>query len=155
MGATLVPATFLTVDEMTKSVTAALFSSLLILFGRHYILLVNFCFVLTDYFFADVGLITLNQYILLDPLLLAFMMGSILGAVKVSSEHTPEFSKVWWFWLFFTGTMLSCCISIKFVGLFVVILVGLMTISDLWSVLGDLNRPVVSYFTYFVHFSVL
>lgn len=34
MGATLVPSTFLTVDEMTKSVTAALFSSLLVLFGK-------------------------------------------------------------------------------------------------------------------------
>lgn len=73
------------------------------------------------------------------------MMGSVLGAVKVSSSRIPEFSKTWWFWLFFTGTMLACCSSVKFVGLFVVLLVGLMTISDLWNVLGDLNRPVVSY----------
>lgn len=40
--------------------------------------------------------------------------------------------------------MLACCISVKFVGLFVVLLVGLMTISDLWEVLGDLSQPVVS-----------
>lgn len=71
-------------------------------------------------------------------------MGSVVGAVKVSSNRTPEFSKKWWFWLFFTGTMLACCMSVKFVGFFVVLLVGLMTIADLWNVLGDLNRPVVS-----------
>lgn len=71
------------------------------------------------------------------------MMGSVLGAVKVSSKRIPEFSKLWWFWLLFTGTMLACCISVKFVGLFVVLLVGLMTVSDLWEVLGDLNQPVV------------
>ncbi|XP_031339515.1 LOW QUALITY PROTEIN: protein O-mannosyl-transferase 2 [Photinus pyralis] len=122
VGATIVPMSFLIVDEMTHSVTAALFSSLLIL--------------------LDVGLITLTQYILLDPLLLCFLMGSILGAIKVSSDSTREFSFRWYSWLIFTGLMLSCCISVKFVGLFAVMLVGLITISDLWRILGDLTRPV-------------
>lgn len=72
------------------------------------------------------------------------MMGSIMGATKVSSRKTIEFSRSWWCWLAFTGLMLACCISVKFVGLFVVLLVGLMTISDLWELLGDLSRPVVS-----------
>lgn len=72
------------------------------------------------------------------------MMGSVLGAVKVSSTRIQEFSLTWWFWLIFTGTMLACTISVKFVGLFVVLLVGIMTISDLWNVLGDLSKPVVS-----------
>ncbi|CAH0550291.1 unnamed protein product [Brassicogethes aeneus] len=122
LGATLVPMAFLTVDELTKSTTSAVFSSLLILF--------------------DVGLITLTQYILLDPILLCFMMGSILGGVKVSSNRIKEFSINWWLWLAFTGTMLSCCISVKFVGLFVVLLVGFMTVADLWNILGDMARPV-------------
>uniref|UniRef100_A0A6P7H1P1 Protein O-mannosyl-transferase 2 n=1 Tax=Diabrotica virgifera virgifera TaxID=50390 RepID=A0A6P7H1P1_DIAVI len=122
LGSTIVPMAFIAVDEMTDNISAALFSSLLILF--------------------DVGLITLSQYILLDPLLLCFMMGSFMGAVKVSSQKTEEFSPKWWFWLTFTGTMLACCISVKFVGLFVVLLVGLMTISDLWRILGDMGKPV-------------
>jgi dolichyl-phosphate-mannose-protein mannosyltransferase len=71
-------------------------------------------------------------------------MGSVLGAVKVSSPRLAEFSTPWWLWLGFTGTMLACCISVKFVGLFVVLLVGLMTIADLWNILGDMSRPVVS-----------
>ncbi|XP_072388031.1 protein O-mannosyl-transferase 2 isoform X1 [Diabrotica undecimpunctata] len=122
LGSTIVPMAFIAVDEMTDNISAALFSSLLILF--------------------DVGLITLSQYILLDPLLLCFMMGSFMGAVKVSSQKTEEFSIKWWFWLTFTGIMLACCIAVKFVGLFVVLLVGLMTISDLWRILGDMAKPV-------------
>ncbi|CAG9813205.1 unnamed protein product [Phaedon cochleariae] len=122
LGATIVPMSFVSVEELTYSITAASFSSLLIIF--------------------DVGLITLNQYILLDPLLLCFMIGSFMGAVKVSSKRIQEFSVQWWVWLTFTGTMLSCCISVKFVGLFVVLLVGLMTVADLWNILGDLSKPV-------------
>lgn len=67
-----------------------------------------------------------------------------MGAVKVSSKRNKEFSPVWWWWLLFTGAMLACCVSVKFVGLFIVSLVGLMTVSDLWIVLGDMSRPVVS-----------
>lgn len=89
------------------------------------------------------GLLTLTQYILLDPILLCFLIGSVLGAVKVSYSSNKEFSLLWWFWLIFTGTMLSCCISVKFVGLFIVLWVGLRTIADLWNILGDLTRPVV------------
>lgn len=94
------------------------------------------------------GLLTLTQYILLDPILLCFMMGSVLGAVKVSSTLIAEFSRSWWLWLLFTGTMLACCMSVKFVGLFVVLLVGAMTIWDLWVILGDLSKPVVSSFVF-------
>lgn len=95
----------------------------------------------------DVGMLTLNQYILLDPILLCFMTASVLGMVKLSkATHCGDnFTRRWWYWLFFTGTMLACTISVKFVGLFVVLLVGLHTINDLWIVLGDLAKPVVSY----------
>ncbi|XP_045481761.1 protein O-mannosyl-transferase 2 [Harmonia axyridis] len=130
LGASVVPMAFLTVHEMTNSLTSALFSSLLVIF--------------------DVGLITLSQYILLDPILLCFMVGSLLGAVKVTSNKIQEFSVKWWCWLFFTGTMLSCCMAVKFVGLFVVILIGLMTIVDLWNILGDLSRPVMDTAKHFI-----
>ncbi|CAG9860761.1 unnamed protein product [Phyllotreta striolata] len=122
LGASIVPMSLVAVEEMTGSLSSALFASTLLLF--------------------DVGLITLSQYILLDPLLLCFMMGSFMGAVKVSSKNTREFSLKWWLWLIFTGTMLACSISVKFVGLFIVLLVGFMTISDLWHILGDMSKPV-------------
>lgn len=139
--------TYLIVDEMTdSSIMASVFSSLLILFGTYTYR--DACFsssTASSYFsLLDVGLLTLTQYILLDPILLCFMVASVLGGVKLSSTRNEEFSTCWWFWLTFTGTMLACCMSVKFVGLFVVFLVGLLTISDLWQVLGDMSRPVVS-----------
>lgn len=125
LGALIVPMSYDTVHELTGSVYAALISSSYILF--------------------DVGMITLNQYILLDPILLFFMTASIWGMVKVRryTKEDASFSFSWWFWLFFTGTMLACTISVKFVGLFVVILAGLYTIDDLWTELGDLSKPVL------------
>lgn len=89
-------------------------------------------------------MIALNQYILLDPPLLFFMTASLMGMVKVSkfTKLNQSFTKRWWFWLMFTGTMLSCTISVKFVGLFVVLLVGLYTASDLWANLGDMNKTI-------------
>lgn len=90
-------------------------------------------------------MITLNQYILLDPPLLFFMTASVMGMVKVSkfTENSLSFSRRWWLWLMFTGTMIACTTSVKFVGLFVVLLVGLQTICDLWNVLGDLSKPIL------------
>lgn len=39
---------------------------------------------------------------------------------------------------------LAGAMGVKFVGLFVVLLVGLNTIYDLWDLLGDLNLSLVS-----------
>jgi dolichyl-phosphate-mannose--protein O-mannosyl transferase len=48
------------------------------------------------------------------------------------------------------GVMLSCSVAVKFVGIFVVVFVGIRTIADLWEILGDISRPVV-----LLHFSNL
>ena len=39
--------------------------------------------------------------------------------------------------------LLSLSLSVKWVGVFVVVLVGLTTIKDLWDLLGDLTLPMV------------
>lgn len=39
--------------------------------------------------------------------------------------------------------MLAGSVSVKFVGVFVVFMVGFRAIADLWDILGDLSRPVV------------
>jgi len=154
LGSALVPLTYLSVWEMTQSLPAAIFSSVLIL--------------------ADNGLLTLCQYILLDPLMLFFIMASVFAASKFSSSKTP-FSLNWWSWMVVTGVCLSGAISVKFVGVFVVIWVGLLTISQLYEIFGDLSVsmfgvlkqflarvigliliPCVLYVCYYyIHFSVL
>ncbi|XP_012156645.1 protein O-mannosyl-transferase 2 [Ceratitis capitata] len=123
LGALIMPMAFDTVYEMTHSCEAAVISTLYLLF--------------------DVGLLTLNQYILLDPILLFFMTASIWGMTKSSSLTSTGSSYTfrWWFWLFFTGTMLACTTCTKFVGLFVVMLVGLHTIYEIWIIFGDLEKP--------------
>ena len=37
--------------------------------------------------------------------------------------------------------MLAGAISVKFVGLFIVLYVGIFTIGQLWGILGDLSQP--------------
>lgn len=122
MGACLVPFAFIIVWEMTYSLPAATFASSLILF--------------------DIGLLTLTQYILLDPILLFFIMGSVVGMVKFHAQRDRAFTASWWGWLAFTGVMLSGSVSTKFVGLFVVVFVGLHTIATLWDLYGDLRNPL-------------
>ncbi|XP_050702839.1 protein O-mannosyl-transferase 2-like isoform X2 [Eriocheir sinensis] len=122
MGACLVPFAFIIVWEMTQSLPAATFASSLILF--------------------DIGLLTLTQYILLDPILLFFIMGSVVGCVKFHAQRHRAFGAAWWGWLSFTGVMLSGSVSTKFVGLFVVVYVGLHTIATLWDIYGDLKNPL-------------
>lgn len=58
-------------------------------------------------------------------------------------NYHSEFSIKWWFWLIFTGITMACCVSVKFVGLFQMTFIGLMTIADLWTVLGKLSKPIV------------
>nr|XP_033334027.1 protein O-mannosyl-transferase 2 isoform X1 [Megalopta genalis] len=122
LGATIVPLSYLIVWDLTKSIQAAAFSALFVLF--------------------DIGLLTLNQYILLDPILLCFVMCATWGMARMGSLRNEPFTWKWWGWLTFTGISLACTISVKFVGLFVVLLVGLYTAFELWRELGDLTKPI-------------
>ncbi|CAG9126824.1 unnamed protein product [Plutella xylostella] len=137
LGAMTVPLTFLTLWEMTKSLEASSLGTMLLLF--------------------DVGYLTLNRYILLDPILLFFMSCSMYGAFKVrslTSDGEPPLSARMLRWQIFLGTSLACTMSVKFVGLFMVMFVGLRTIADLWEVLGDLSQPVKLTVKHFVGRSV-
>jgi dolichyl-phosphate-mannose-protein mannosyltransferase len=61
-----------------------------------------------------------------------------------NEQKNDPFSLDWWIWLFLTGVSLGCVLSVKWVGLFAIALVGLYTIESLWDMLGDLKMPVVS-----------
>lgn len=54
------------------------------------------------------------------------------------------FGLKWWLWLSWISFCMTCAFSIKFVGLFTILLVGVRAIYDLWVILGDMSRPVVS-----------
>lgn len=69
---------------------------------------------------------------------------------KFRTFHDRPFTIQWWFWLSLTGTMLGCAFSVKFVGLFVILLVGANTVEQLWDILGDLSRPISYTLKHFV-----
>lgn len=54
----------------------------------------------------------------------------------------------WWVWLILTGVSLGCVLSVKWVGLFAIALIGLFTIEDLWTMLGDVKMPIVEIFLF-------
>ncbi|XP_062433985.1 protein O-mannosyl-transferase 2-like isoform X1 [Rhea pennata] len=125
LGSCLVPFAYLTVLELSKSLPAALLTSVILIF--------------------DTGCITLSQYILLDPILMFFLMGAVLSMVKCNSCADRPFSTSWWFWLSLTGVNLAGAMGVKFVGLFVVLLVGLNTVFHLWDLLGNLSLSLVMF----------
>uniref|UniRef100_A0A673C110 Protein O-mannosyl-transferase 2 n=1 Tax=Sphaeramia orbicularis TaxID=375764 RepID=A0A673C110_9TELE len=106
---------YLIVLELSRSHMAALITATLLIF--------------------DTGCITISQYILLDPILMFFIMAAVLSMVKFNQPFTVP----WWLWLVLTGVNLAGALGVKFVGLFVILLVGLNTVSDLWRLLGELS----------------
>ncbi|GAB6025087.1 hypothetical protein CHUAL_010521 [Chamberlinius hualienensis] len=130
LGACLAPFAFVTVWEMTQSLIAAVLASSFIVF--------------------DNGLVTLSQYILLDPILMFFILGAIMANAKFRSCNERPFGFLWWFWLICTGFFLGCSISVKFVGLFIVLFVGILTIWDLWVILGETNKSLLYSVQHFI-----
>jgi len=50
-----------------------------------------------------------------------------------------EYSNEWWFWLIASGVSLGLTISVKMVGLFTVMTIGVAVLIDLWNLL-DIER---------------
>lgn len=65
-----------------------------------------------------------------------------MGSAKFNNCYREAFTFKWWFWLTWTGVFLTCSISVKFVGLFIVLLVGLRIVTELWQILGDLTNSI-------------
>ncbi|XP_070234553.1 protein O-mannosyl-transferase 2 isoform X3 [Bos mutus] len=124
LGSMLIPLAYLTVLELSRSLSAALLTAALLTF--------------------DTGCLTLSQYILLDPILMFFIMAAMLSMVKYNSCANRPFSAPWWFWLSLTGVNLAGALGVKFVGLFIILQVGWNTLSDLWHLFGDLSLSMVT-----------
>ena len=156
IGICIIPIGFLTVWTLTGSLAASTLGSIFLIF--------------------DTGFTVINRFILLDPLLIFFMSASILADVKFRSlPPSASFSKEWWLYMTLTGVFLVSTFSVKFVGLFVILYVGLNTAQDLWTILGQTSRkksdvgrhlvarvvcliivPICLYIGYFyIHFLVL
>ncbi|KAJ3075102.1 Protein O-mannosyltransferase 2 [Podochytrium sp. JEL0797] len=85
---------------------------------------------------TDIATLVLSRFILLDPLLLFTTSCAIWAVCRFRNyQAIAPFSRGWYTTLLFLGLSLGLCISIKWVGLFVVLLIGLHTLNDLLSLL--------------------
>ena len=123
LGSMIIPFCFLSVWKLTLSLTAASLAASFLMF--------------------DNGLATLSRFILLDPILMFFISGAVFTMTGFRAVFDQPFSKVWWQWLASLGFMLCCAISVKFVGLFVVLLAGIFTVQQLWDIMGEVSRPLI------------
>lgn len=130
MGAAVVPLAYMSVWLLTKSLMSSLFAALLIL--------------------LDVGTLTLSRHILLDPIMMFFIMMSTYSQLKFLSYRDRPFSSQWWIWLALTGLFLASSIGVKFVGLFIILYVGILTVNDLWKILGNQTISLVEVVKHFV-----
>lgn len=104
--------------------------------SRHLLALMVLC---------DNAWLVISRFILLDSMLLCFTFTTVHGLLMFHQQQKQPFSPRWWFWLSFTGLSIGCVASVKWVGLFVMALVGIYTIEDLWDKFGDLRMPVRTY----------
>ncbi|KAG9290307.1 hypothetical protein G9A89_007038 [Geosiphon pyriformis] len=85
------------------------------------------------------GLITQSRLILLDSPLILFTAFTVLMWVNFHNQQQSPFTFWWWFWMAMTGIGLGLTVSVKWVGLFTIALIGFSTVKGLWDLLGDLR----------------
>ncbi|KAL1921677.1 uncharacterized protein VTP21DRAFT_10319 [Calcarisporiella thermophila] len=124
----------------------------------------------------DNALVTQTRLILLDSMLMFFALCATYCYVRFYKLRHREFTTEWWTWMVATGVTLSLTLSIKMVGLFTFITMGIAVIVDLWNLLdyrrglsmrqfgrhffartiGLIIVPIFVYvFWFYVHFSIL
>lgn len=90
---------------------------------------------------SDNALVTQSRLILLDSPLVVFTAFTALSWTCFLNLHeqgpAKAFSAGWWFWLAMTGLGLGATASVKWVGLFTIAWVGVLTLWQLWTLLGD------------------
>ncbi|KAI9254306.1 dolichyl-phosphate-mannose-protein mannosyltransferase [Sporodiniella umbellata] len=129
-GAMMVPISYLTAVQLGMSLKASLLAATMVLLDNAYL--------------------TISRFILLDSMLLFFTCTSLYTlSVFHNLKHIP-FSRPWWTWLTMTGVSLGCVLSVKWVGLFAVALVGVYTVEDLWDMLGNTQMPKKTYLNHWM-----
>lgn len=96
----------------------------------------------------DNALSTQSRFILLDSPLVFFI--AITTYAFKRFENEVPFTKNWFRYLFLTGLGLGATVSSKWVGLFTIGWVGLLTIYQLWWLIGDLTVSTKNFVKHFL-----
>lgn len=83
--------------------------------------------------------VTLGKFILLDSILLFFTATTFLTLVKLMQlkKREREFTVEWYLWMVLSGLSIGCVCSVKWVGLFITVVVGIFVVQDLAEKLFD------------------
>ncbi|KAI8613977.1 hypothetical protein BC830DRAFT_1169815 [Chytriomyces sp. MP71] len=90
-----------------------------------------------------------SRLILLDSGLIFFTGLTVMMWTDFLTNQETPFTFNWWYPLVMTGVSLGLAGSVKWVGLFLIATIGMSTLINLWSVLGDLRvspRQFVDHF---------
>jgi len=131
LGVATVPLAYLTLRALDCRATTALLASLFVTFEN--------------------GMVTQSRHILLDSPLIFFTALTIFVWVGFCNEDKFEpFTEMWWIWLILSGLSLGAVVSCKWVGLFTIATIGVSTIWQLWTILGDLRTPPRTWIKHFL-----
>ncbi|CAO0794622.1 unnamed protein product [Mucor circinelloides] len=129
-GAMMVPIAYLTAVQLKMTTKASLLAATMVL--------------------LDNAFLTISRFILLDSMLLFFTCTSLYTLTTFHNLRFQPFTTKWWTWLCLTGASLGCVLSVKWVGLFAVAVVGCYTVEDLWNMWGDLQMPKKTYLGHWI-----
>ncbi|ORX48846.1 glycosyltransferase family 39 protein, partial [Hesseltinella vesiculosa] len=102
------------------------------------------CSISTILYIFDNAMVGQSRLILLDSTLIVFMLASVFSYVRFRKLRRSSFTRQWWLWLTLTGVFLACTISVKMVGTFVIVTIGMAVAIDLWELLDyNYGLPMV------------
>ena len=102
------------------------------------------CLVTAGLVVFDNAQITHNRLIYLDGIICFTITCSLLCYIKFTKAQNRPMSREWWTWLLLTGLALSCTVSVKLVGFFTYLTIGVYVLNDLWQLFNVKSGRAVS-----------
>lgn len=130
MGVLTVPLAYMTLRKSGCKMTSSILGAALVTF--------------------DNALVTQSRFILLDSPLVFCTAFTAFAFTSFDAQFATPFTTLWWTWLTLTGLGLGATLSVKWVGLFTIAWVGVLTVCQLWQLLGDLRVSAQTYTRHFV-----
>ncbi len=134
LGALVVPIAFVTLRAMNLNESTAAAVATMLVFEN--------------------GLAAQSRLILLDSYLVFFTTLTLMFWTLFKRYSDQPFSAAWKYSLLGMGASMGLAASCKWVGLFLVAGIGIFTINELWTLLGDTSIPLKKIGRHFVSRSI-